>query len=188
MVLVVIIIYLIVVLSFKYFSYDVTYENIDEYEEYIEKVTMSNTLLPTEEELKNSENVQVYYHEKNGFIAYTYYTISLFLQYNDDDYLVEKSKILEEHNFISEPIVRNDIVYLHEPSFEYAGFKISVVDNVEYTYLKNYGMVGFNDETNSIVYLFVYDPEIGFISDETIQDYLESYFIFEYNTEELVLE
>ena len=106
-----------------------------------------------------------YKHKKKVLLFFVTDTMTVKAKY-DDFYVAKKHEVEENYDFLTEPI-ESDMLKGHYDvpvtEFEYNGFHFRVADGGEYP--KKFGMVGFNDETKEIVYLWFNDPDLDFISE-----------------------
>ena len=108
----------------------------------------------------------VYYdHNKKVLFFFVTDTMTVKVKY-DDFYIPYKHFLEEEYEFLTEP-VESDMLDGHYTvpvtEFEYNGFHMRVADGGEYP--KKFGIVGYNDETKEIAYLWFNDPDYDFISE-----------------------
>ena len=148
------------------------------YEEYRNKVGSAygtaKGLLPPVDELGNYETVQFAYKQ----VAYFFFQsegISLFLDYNEENYALAKSYVEENYTFIddSDTVAKADYKYYQFPvaSFEYKeySFRIAPTPQVSesseepYYMCKSFVMIGYNESLLSVAYLYFYDFDIDYL-------------------------
>ncbi len=86
--------------------------------------------------------------------------------YHDDFYIAKKNEIEQSYKFLTEPIESGMLEGHYDvpvTEFEYKGFHMRVADGGEYP--KKFGIVGYNDETKEIAYLWYNDPDNDLISE-----------------------
>ncbi len=108
----------------------------------------------------------VYYdHNKRVLLWFVTDTMTVKAKY-DDFYESKKNEIEQSYEFLTEPI-ESDMLEEHYDvpvtEFEYNGFHMRVADGGEYP--KKFGIVGYNDETKEIAYLWYNDLDNDFISE-----------------------
>lgn len=106
-----------------------------------------------------------YYHDKRVVLWFVTDTMTVKAKY-DDFYESKKNEIKQSYKFLTDPI-ESDMLEGHYDvpvtEFEYNGFHMRVADGGEYP--KKFGIVGYNDETKEIAYLWFNDPDNDFISE-----------------------
>lgn len=153
--------------------------NIEEYEDYKDEVYNSSLVLPTLNTLGDYRDISINYYSEDGGI-YTIDSIVLLLTYSSADFYIKKEEVLSTLTLLDESIIEeNGIIYVMEPQFTYMEFDIYVIDHEEFTYISNYGMIGFNEETYQIAFLYIDNPEIGSNAYDTMDEYMIENFIFE---------
>lgn len=108
----------------------------------------------------------VYYdYDKDINFIFETNTITVKVKY-DDFYIPYKHFLEEDYDFLAEP-VESDMLEGHYTvpvtEFEYNGFLMRVAAGGEYP--KKFGIVGYNDETKEIAYLWYHDPDTDFIAE-----------------------
>lgn len=145
-----------------------------QYESYVEDVVNSGYLMPNLVDLGDYLDIDTVYFLSSGR---AYETISLIVEYEEAEYFIQKETALNSMSFLTESVVEpGNYVVILEPVFEYKGFTISVVDDDNYRYICNYGMFGYNDETNELIYLYVNSPEICSNEDDSMEEYMDYVF------------
>ena len=106
-----------------------------------------------------------YNHDKKVLFFFATDTMTVKVKY-DDLYTSKKNEVEQTYKFLTEPI-ESDMLKGHYDipvtKFEYEGFQMRVADGGEYP--KKFGIVGYNDETKEIAYLWFNDPDLDFISE-----------------------
>ena len=114
----------------------------------------------------NYDNVK-YNHKKKVLFFFVTDTMTVKVKY-DDFYIAKKHEVEQNYKFLTEPVETSGILEgrghydIPVPEFEYNGFQMRVADGGEYP--KKFGIVGYNDETKEIAYLWFKDPDIDYIS------------------------
>lgn len=106
-----------------------------------------------------------YDHNKRILLWFVTDTMTVKVKY-DDFYIAKKHEIEEIYDYLTEP-VESDMLKGHYTvpvtEFEYKGFYFRVADGGDYP--KEFGMVGYNDETKEIAYLWFHDPDQDIIAE-----------------------
>lgn len=145
-----------------------------QYESYVEDVVNSSYLMPDLDDLGDYLEIETVYFLSS---SRAYETISLTVEYKEEEYFKQKEIAVDGLSFLTESVVEpGNYVVILEPVFEYKGFTISVVDNQDFNYICNYGMFGYNDETFELIYLYVNSPEICSNEDDSMEEYMDYVF------------
>jgi hypothetical protein len=123
--------------------------DMTKYEEFISKVSFSenHTFFPTVEQIPETATINIKYIET----------------------------LLNDYQYLEEPIVDdNDWVRIPIVEFEYSMFTVKVVDNDEFYYPMNFGMIGFSDDNHEIAFFMYFDSERDGITD--INQFMETEF------------
>ncbi|MBE6770963.1 MAG: hypothetical protein E7547_02305 [Ruminococcaceae bacterium] len=106
----------------------------------------------------------VYYnHDRKNLIVFQTNTMTVKAKY-DDFYVSKKHEVEETYDFLTKPILSDTLnghYLVPVTKFEYKGFQMRVADGGEYP--KKFGIVGYNDETKEIAYLWFNDPDRDYI-------------------------
>lgn len=140
--------------------------------------------LPTLEELGTDCKIDFTY-KKTSYYIFTTYGIALFVQYDSEDYGEKKSETLGKYQFLDAPAVDfSGDIQLTE-SVDYRGFHFQIAPDPEYIYFqdtpeyrehhscKSFVMIGTNDDTHTIAYLYFFDPDVDYIATEDEDPYAE---------------
>lgn len=146
--------------------------NINNYDEYVDEVYNAETFMPSFESLPDYESIEVYYDNRSSK------SISLSITYDEIDYKDAKMAILEQYTALEEEsLVRDGVYLIQSTKFEYGSYTVLVIDNENFDYPSNFGMIGYSDEHNSITFLFFYDRSRGQISYD-MADFVDENFKF----------
>ena len=141
--------------------------DINKYDYYREKIKYAEKMLPSLDEVGNPINKEFAYRcvVYNRFIGFVSDGISLFLDYDENDYDSEKETILNSYTFLDSP-KKDSTGYWQFPvsSFGYSGYSFKIVPKDEYS-CKSFTMIGFDEENNSIAYLYFHDFDIDYLED-----------------------
>jgi hypothetical protein len=100
--------------------------------------------------------------------------LALFVRYDAQTYAEEKERVLASYEFLEEPVMGGSETYeLPLTEFEYRGYSMQIVPDeefIDFGACKSFMILGTNDETHSIVYLYFYDPDLDYIA-EVGEDY-----------------
>ena len=105
-----------------------------------------------------------YDHDKKILLFFFTDTMTVKVKY-DDFYIAKKNEVEQTYKFLTEP-VESDMLEGHYlipvTEFEYKGFHMRVADGGDYPH--KFGIVGYNDDTKEIVYLWFYDTDFDYIA------------------------
>lgn len=105
-----------------------------------------------------------YDHDKKILLFFFTDTMMVKVKY-DDFYIAKKNEVEQTYKFLTEPI-ESDMIEGHYlipvTEFEYKGFHMRVADGGDYPH--KFGIVGYNDDTKEIVYLWFYDTDFDYIA------------------------
>ncbi len=130
---------------------------IDKYDNCIEKLDYASDFLPDLDSFDVVENTQFYCSSYSSDIN----TLTLIMQYNSEDYMFAKERVIEDYDFLDAPIYNKDRVLIQEHEFEYKGFIIKVVDDENFSYPEHFGMIVYADSKNQIVSLYHSDKTVN---------------------------
>lgn len=148
-----------------------------DYNIFLNEVPYSNNHMPYLHELGNYESISITSKTTNNFLWADTYTISLIVEYDETSFINVKKGILEQYTFLEDPNNR-----LLDCEAESNGFNIKVVEKEEfltgdaaYYYPKYFLMIGINDGTNQIAYLFHHDFDLDTI--KNLDQFIETYYV-----------
>jgi hypothetical protein len=157
---------------------ELMYTEIGKYEDCIEELSYSSDFMPILDNFDEVESLQFYCSSYGGNIN----TVTLIVQYNSEDYLRAKEDVLKDYYFLDSPIYDKYRVLIQEHEFEYKGYTIKVVDDEKFYYPEHFGMLGYSDTKNQIVYLYHSDRSVNRIGntlgDRRMSEFLDWYFYF----------
>jgi len=143
------------------------------YDKYLSWMPNSDLVMPEIEDLGEYENLVVRFKHKQLFF-FSSDTIVLYVQYDETEYEQKKANMYEEYNLLEEPVIIDDDYMMPEVETTLNGYHIFVVDNSngiysdcwdeDYCFPKHFGMIGHNDETKELIYMFFYDPDLDLIA------------------------
>lgn len=141
--------------------------DLEKYIDYIDAVTFNDDcdFFPNINELPDTASIDLKYIERTAFSARSK-NLALVITLSEDQYHLYKEKILSEYDFLNEPIIDDDKwVRISEVEFEYLSYSIMVVNNNEFYYPMNFGMIGYSDENKQIIFLMYFDSDRDGITD-----------------------
>ena len=150
--------------------------DFNKYEEYREKVVYANECLPTVNDLLQYEAVQFAYRKTSYFAMLGFQSegISLFLDYNQENYDLEKEYIENKFTFIEEPVGGAPYYQFPVISFTYKDYDFRIAPKAytdeegKVSYLcKSFTMIGYNETLRSVAYLYFYDFDLDYLSEKS---------------------
>ena len=111
-------------------------------------------------------DVEYQFYDKQVGVFFDTYAYTLICKYTDADYLVQKEHLVETYRFHSEPLsaLENTIPAEYETDGSTFHFLSFDVEEYRLEYPKYMTILGFNDETREIVYLYFDDDDLDYIS------------------------
>lgn len=153
--------------------------DISKYEEYIDVVTHEKDyeFFPDLDSINSSNSTNIMYVERTGSLVRSK-SLVLSITVPENNYLTLKDDYLAKYSYFSELILDSD----NEPvissnEFYYGTFTIFIIRNDDFDYPKNFGMIGYSDDRNEIIWLFYSDSDIDYIRD--MSHFLEINFLME---------
>lgn len=157
------------------------YQDLDKYEEYKRKFTLSKEFMPELDTLTNYDNVNLYFWY-NDYLGNG--SLNLKVSYSEEHYEEEKIKVLNAYQFLTSPIKGNpgekfDII--PEVKFYYREYYIQVVYNPKFYYCQYFEMIAYSDTLKQICYLYRYTSEPLYIGtfEGGMQEFMKDFFRFE---------
>lgn len=152
-------------------SYERVKTDIDQYETDLQQISNAAKLMPKLDSMSGYTDIEYTYKIKcysplAGFYSDAY---ALFVTYDQNQYNTVKEKILSGYNYLEKPVMRSSDTYeLPVTEFEYKGYCFKIVPDkeyIDYCACKSFMMIGFNDKTSRIVYMYFYDFDIDYIAE-----------------------
>lgn len=135
--------------------------NWNNYDMYRTELHYAEEFLPSQNELANAKAVHFSY-QKNFMLMFISKTVAVTVQYTPEEYLSAKESITQRYDFLDAPMLYSrDNDYELDNAFTYKGYDFRVVS---YDSCRYFGMVGINDDTCSIAYLYYSDTDRDFIA------------------------
>lgn len=144
-----------------------TSTDINKYEEYIEMVSFNKEydIFPNIEELPDSVVLDISYVERTAFLIRSK-TLILTITVPENIYSIFKEEFLNRYDYFDDLILDEEGgVIIPKVEFEYLSYTLFVVNNEEFYYPENFGMVGFSDENFEIIILMYFDIDRDRVSD-----------------------
>lgn len=137
--------------------------NLDNYEMYRAQLHYAEDFLPAQNELANAKDLRFAYQD-NIMAIFVSKTVALSVQYTPEEYLRTKESITQRYDFLDAPMLhRGDNNYKLDNAFTYKEYDFRVV-SYGYVGCQYFGMVGTNNNTCSIAYLYYSDPDLDYIA------------------------
>lgn len=152
-------------------NYSQVRTDIAKYEKDLLTIGNAAKLMPELDTLGDYTDIEYTYKLKcySIFMGFFSDAFALFVTYDQDQYNTEKEKILSEYIFLDAPVMRSADTYeLPVTELEYKGYSFKIVPDeeyIDYCACKSFMMIGFNDETSEIVYMYYYDFDIDYIGE-----------------------
>jgi len=135
--------------------------NWNNYDMYRTELHYAEEFLPSQNEFSNTKAVHFSY-QKNFMLMFISKTVAVTVQYTPEEYLGAKESIIQRYDFLDVPMLyHRDNNYELDNAFTYKGYDFCVVS---YGGCKYFGMVGTNDDTCSIAYLYYSDTDLDYIA------------------------
>ena len=167
-----VVLFFIIILCQAYFGFndDSSTEDLSEYQAYLDCVLSSQDSMPALEECGAYQKAKLSKREHLQYI-FDYYSVCLFLQYDEEEYERQVEQIEKDYRFFQEPTYD-----LHEVTASIGGYEVRVVEPGDPIMppVKGCLLIGFNDELHAIMYAYYDDIERDYISDldKALKEYL----------------
>lgn len=151
-----------------------------EYESYRNKIKYAEEGLPSLNEIGDyKEAIFGYRNVVHSYVmGFESYGLSLFADYDASQYASAKEFAESRYSFITAPIVQDDGNYTFPVAeFSYDGYEFKIAytsasvyhstgknSEKEYIYPKSFTMVGFDNENNSLTFLYYYYFDLDLLS------------------------
>ena len=147
-----------------------------DYTGYIAEVSYAEGNMPSLESLGEYESISASRKTTKHILWSDTDTVALTVKYDDETFSEAKERLYSEYSLLT-----SEREYLSDIEASVNGFDIRIVDKEEdlmekygYYYPKCFLMVGANDSTQSIVYLFHYDLDLDKIDD--LDEFIATYY------------
>lgn len=131
------------------------------YQMYCSELHYAEGFLPAEDELIYAKDLHFSY-QQNYKLIFISKTVALTVQYAPEEYMKARERITQRYAFLDAPMLyHRDNDYLLDNAFTYKGYDFCVVS---YDGCRYFGMVGTNDDTCSIAYLYYSDTDRDLIA------------------------
>ena len=145
-------------------------EDLSQYGAYLDCVLSSRDFMPAPEDCGPYQKEKLSKREHLQYI-FDYYSVCLFLQYDEEEYERQVEQIEKDYRFFQEPTYD-----LHEVTASIGGYEVRVVEPGDPIMppVKGCLLIGFNDELHAIMYAYYDDIERDYISDldKALKEYL----------------
>jgi len=152
-------------------SYSRVKRDINSYSTDVEKVCNAAKLMPDLESLGSYTDIEYRYKIKCYSTLVGFYSdgLALFVTYDKDQYETFKNQAISNYTFLQAPVYDSRGYYeLPVTEFNYKGYTMKVVPDEEYIGFcacKSFMLLGFNDEANTIAFLYYHDIDIDYIAE-----------------------
>ncbi len=158
--------YIIAIGAIVYSGYNTvskTDPDFSNYQMYRSELHYAEDFLPAEDELIYAKDLHFSY-QQNYKLIFISKTVAVTVQHDPDEYLKAKEHIIQRYDFLDVPMLyHRDNNYELDNAFTYKGYDFRVV-SYGYGGCKYFGMVGTNDDTCSIAYLYYSDTDLDYIA------------------------
>ena len=153
----------------KYDSGEIVSTDISRYEEDCANCKNASDFMPDLDSLTDYRSL--FYSNKTFF--YSYFMgfasdgLALFVQYDESTYELKKTELFNSYTFLDAPVFDGDYE-LPVTELYYENFYLKIVPDDEYVDFcacKSFAMVGFDDESKTLVYLYHYSFDLDFIAE-----------------------
>ena len=135
--------------------------NWNNYNMYRTELHYADEFLPSQNEFSTAKAVHFSY-QKNFMLMFISKTVAVTVQYTPEEYLRAKESITWRYDFLDAPMLCSyDDEYELDNAFTYKDYDFSVIS---YDSCRYFGMVGVNDDTCSIAYLYYSDTDLDYIA------------------------
>lgn len=157
--------------------------NIQRYNSYLNKVRYAKFYFPKINELGNYKKITFTYKNTRELLFFVTKSIGLFLNYSDEEYKIMKEKINSTYSFYEEKIDRlliNPIANFKDYTFQIVESPICFDQSEEncnkYEFPKFFEIIGFNDQQQKIVFIFIDSEDLDWIDE--LKEIIERYVYF----------
>ena len=166
-----------VIYFIKFDHYETVDNDISKYEQDLEQYGNASKFMPSLDSL--SDYNDIYYSHKTYvysiFMNFFRNGLALFVEYDESVYESKKQELLNSQNFIDEPIFVNGEYQISVTEFYYKNYYMRIIADENYAdwgATHSFALIGFDDESNSIVYCYHYDFDIDYMAleDEDLEE------------------
>lgn len=150
------------------FNDDYSTDDLGEYEAYLDFPLSAREFMPELNDCGEYQKAGLSKRERVQFI-FGHHSVCLFLRYCEDEYARQKDQIEENYSFYEKP----DTVF-RDISGSIGGYRVRMITTDDsYSDVKEGKFIGFNDDTNTILYAYYYDDDLDYIDnlDKTLKEY-----------------
>lgn len=163
---------LICILSSCSSNSDKVFDNINEYENYVDQIYEYDDFFPTIGEIGTIENSEVVFIEKTGLVMSK--SLMIRMKLSPSEYQNFISNQLNEYKFFTESIKNKYGNVVMDYEFAYNDFQFYIINNDNFIYPKLFGMIGISNDEYEIIFMMYYNDDRDIISD--FESFIESNF------------
>lgn len=128
--------------------------------------TMASEVMPSLLEIGEYEEISYLYFKQKQYI-FKRESVLLEVVYNQDTYPIEKTKISNDYVFLTEPVISGNYYLLPAYEFQISNyyFQVVYIEEAEYHYPKSISFIAYNDDKQSIVYMYFFDFDLDSIGE-----------------------
>ena len=142
--------------------------DIDRYDEYLDKCYLARDFMPSLDSFTDYKDISVSLtssDHKFGGKDTVPIGLILFVSYEEEIFDEKKEEINKKYSFVEEPIIWDDDILMPAIDIIYCEYRIRVVYDRDDAYYPNYfGMIGINDNLQTIAYLYYEEHSYDLIS------------------------
>lgn len=167
----------VVVYFIKFDHYETVDNDISKYAQDLEQYGNASSFMPSLDSL--SDYNDIYYSHKTYvysiFMNFFRNGLALFVEYDESVYENKKQELLNSSDFLDEPIIVNGKYQISVTEFYYKNYHMRIIADENYAdwgATHSFALIGFDDESNSIVYCYHYDFDIDYMAleDEDLEE------------------
>lgn len=162
---------LVVVYFVRFDHYEKADNDISEYAEDVMQYGNASRFMPSLDSLSDYNSIH-YSHKTyvySVFMNFFSNGLALFVEYDESVYESKKQGLLSSADFIDEPIIVNGDYQIPVTELYYKGYYLRIIADEAYASwgaAHSFALIGFDDESNSIVYCYQYDFDRDYIASE----------------------
>ena len=154
--------------AFFGFNDDYSAEDVGEYEAYLDFPLSAREFMPALSDCGEYQKAGLSRRERVQFI-FGHHSVCLFLRYGEEEYARAKKQIEARYRFLE----KTDTTF-RDISGSICGYRVRMITTGDnYSDVKDGKFIGFNEDTNTILYAYYYDDDLDYIDDldKTLKDY-----------------
>lgn len=142
--------------------------DIDRYDEYLDKCYQARKFMPSLDSFTDYKDISVSLTSSNhkfGDKDTTPFGLIVFVSYEEEIFDEKKEEVNKKYSFVEEPIIWNNDILMPAIDIIYCEYRIKVVyDGNDRRYPNSFGMIGINDDIQTIAYLYYEESSIDYLS------------------------